>query len=402
VINLIRERGSFVSAAEEKLVFSRTTAFPESVEVDTLEIQRLGREQSNSSMLIGEAMILKFLRRLQIGVHPELEIGAFLTEQAQFENTPPLLGALERETASGEKTALALVHGFVRNQGDGWSYTLDYLSRFLDDYKLMPTELREAEQDHPHAHYLAVIRRLGLRTAQMHRALAHPGTGPAFAPEAVKPADLIRLRRAVRQQASQAFNVLRRARRKLPIDLHEAVDGLLSRRRPILEYADSLIPKRIDSLMTRCHGDYHLGQVMVVHEDFYILDFEGEPSRTLKERRTKTIPLRDVAGMLRSFNYAAWSALFDRTADEPELRDGLIPYIEDWENQVVEAFEDEYETAIEGCSSHPADPDVRTRLRDLFLLEKVFYEICYEAANRPDWLRIPLGGFDKLIAGKVE
>ncbi len=179
--------------------------------------------------------------------------------------------------------------------------------------------------------------------------------------------------------------------------MREDIDLVLKRRSQILERIKALVPAKVDALRTRFHGDYHLGQVVMIHDDVLILDFEGEPTRPLAQRRAKGSPLKDVAGMLRSFSYAAWASVFEHTAGAPEMMDKLLPLAMEWERRTAEAFWTHYEATLGDCRSVPADPGQLDSLLQLFLFEKLFYEICYELANRPDWLRIPLAGLKRLL-----
>ena len=377
--------------------FLATSAYPSGTDVDAQEVRRLGGEQSNTSVVVGEDMILKVFRRLQVGRHPELEIGRFLTEVAGFGNVPQLLGAIESEGTDGEVTALAVLQKFVRNLGDGWAQALDHVGRHLEDAKIIQPELVEEEERDPHALFLPTIGRLGERTAELHRAFALDTDDPAFAPEPTRASDLTNWSRQAVQQAREAFTQLRQTRSKIAPPLRADVDLVLKRRTEILERINTLAPARVDAVRTRLHGDFHLGQIVIVHDDVLILDFEGEPARSLDQRRTKGSPLKDVAGMLRSFSYAAWAAVFEHSADQPEMMEKLLPLAMEWERRTADTFWAQYEATIGDCRSFPSDPEKRDRLLQLFLFEKLFYEICYESANRPNWLRIPLAGLKRLL-----
>ena len=370
-------------------------ALPEQVEV-----KRSAVEQSNSTAMIGNRAVFKSYRKLAPGVQPEIEIGRFLIEEAGFANTPPLLGAIERIGADGESIALAAAFGFVRNQGDGWVYTIEYLHRTLDELRLRAaaehpeTAPSEAE---PHGFYLAQARVLGQRTAELHRALATPTDDPAFAAQPIGAADLKGWQRAVRRQAEAALKALKQALPKLDDADRARVKALLDHRDACFARIDALTGTPVAAAKTRVHGDYHLGQVLVAQNDFYILDFEGEPARPLEERRAKSSPLKDVAGMLRSFDYAAWAAVMTLTDVDPGSGEVVRSLAEAWRAATQHAFLGAYQETIAGCPSYPEDGAEAARLLDLFLLEKALYEICYEAANRPHWLRIPLKGVTGLL-----
>ncbi|MBP2302862.1 maltose alpha-D-glucosyltransferase [Azospirillum picis] len=357
------------------------------------EVRRLGVEQSNNSVLIDSQIVLKVLRRLVEGEHPEVEMGRFLTEVAGFANSPALLGSVEQVAADGTPTALAVAQAFVRNQGDGWASTVETLERELEDIRLGVSATTEgaAEAGEPFGMHLVMMTTLGQRTAELHRALAQTTGNPAFDPEPVTPEDLGRWAAAARAQAEAAFKALPGALDRVSADVRADAESLLSRRDEAMAKLDALAGMAVDAVKTRIHGDYHLGQVVRAQNDWYILDFEGEPSKTLEERRAKVSPLRDVAGMLRSFNYAAWAALF-RLQDATQSDSPALAAARDWERRSVDSFMEGYRTAIEGCPAWPSRLEAARGLLTLFLLEKAFYEIGYEAANRPTWIGIPVKG----------
>ena len=310
---------------------------------DDVEVRRVGVEQSNSSILIGDHVILKAYRKLAYGVQPELEIGHFLTEVAGFTNTPPLLGAIEHFEPDGRTTALAAAFGFVRNQGDGWQYTTEYLHRELERLRLTanaPDATVELEDDDPHGFYLTRARVLGQRTAEMHRAFAIATEDPAFAAEPITARDLQAWGKAVRKQAEAAFSALRHALRRLEQAPKAEAETLLQQRDACLERIKQLTERPVKASKTRLHGDYHLGQVLVAQNDFYVLDFEGEPARPLEERRAKSSPLKDVAGMLRSFDYAAWSAVLTQAEFDPNSMEVVLALAERWRQATEDAFLD--------------------------------------------------------------
>jgi maltose alpha-D-glucosyltransferase/alpha-amylase len=375
--------------------FVSTEAMPKTG-FEAPEIRRLTGEQSNSSVIIGDHAVLKVYRRLVPGEHPELEVARFLTETAHYANTPPLLGSAEQIDKDGTKHALAVLTGFVRNQGDGWSVTRSYLDRVFDEMRLVEAAEPVAPEDR-HANYLEQIRTLGRRTAELHRALAIDNPDPAFAPEPISATDLKAWGDAALRQADKAFAALDRARAATEGSLRESVDAVLARRNECVAAIRKLSGRRVRASKTRIHGDYHLGQVLVVANDFFIIDFEGEPARSLAERRAKSTPLKDVAGMLRSLEYAAWAALFRLLEHEADPFSKLLPFALAWWQAAQDAFLRSYIETMGDCPSWPSDRAEADRLLNLFILDKALYEIGYEAANRPSWLRIPVAGLRTVL-----
>jgi maltose alpha-D-glucosyltransferase/alpha-amylase len=383
---------------EGKIYFSGTTAFGELVgdnSISELSVRRAEVEQTNSSVILGERLILKAYRRLQKGVNPDLEIGRHLTEQARFENTPPLAGAIEYTGPDGETTTLGLLQGFVENQGDGWSYVLDYLDRYLDDRLLTSwsPEGKGDETEEPAAEdafFAGLVHVLGLRTGELHAAFAAPTDDEAFAPETASPEEVAGWADGVLAEARRTLDLLRRRRSSLPDEVVSDADRLLGLRRELTRSIKSVSKGNLGVVKTRHHGDYHLGQVLVVSNDFQIIDFEGEPARPLAERRKKHSPLRDVAGMLRSFDYAIRSALMDLGAERADQLERLEPWVRLWEERTRRAFLDGYREGASGAISYPEGEEQARALIELFTLEKALYEIRYELDNRPDWVGIPI------------
>jgi maltose alpha-D-glucosyltransferase/alpha-amylase len=358
-------------------------------------------EQSNSSVVVGERVILKGYRRVHDGPQPELEVARFL-DDVGYRNTPALYGSFEYVGATGARTALAIAQEFVESQGDGWAAALAYLERFFDRQKnmaLAPATSDGSAPEHDyHEIFMKRARTLGVRTAEVHRAFATSNSDPAFEPEPVTQADLDEWLAGARASAESALAALERDLDRVPKDLQDFARHLLDTREDA--YARLTLPAASEFgelVKTRYHGDYHLGQVLVVADDFMLIDFEGEPGRPLAERRKKSLPLRDVAGMIRSINYAAVAGLRGVTHDRAEDTSALEPLARDWERRSVEAFLLGYRESIAGCPSHPSDPAQAQRLLELFVLEKAFYEISYELANRPAWVRIPLEGIRSIL-----
>lgn len=357
-------------------------------EVEGLPQKMLGVEQSNTSLIVGNKVMLKMYRRTAFGSHPEVATTSFLTEEAKFKNTPAYLGVLELKFTDERTMALGILQSFVPNVGDGWSYTMEYLKSYF-------TEALSGNITPDHETYLQKARLLGQRTAEMHKAFAK-GTDDVFRPESVKADDLASWRDQAVEQADRTLAVAQANVENLTGELKERVEKLINDREKIVARINELLPVVADGKKTRFHGDYHLGQVVIDDEgDFYILDFEGEPLRPITQRQVKQSVLKDVAGMVRSFDYAAFGAVLMYVL--PENRTKAFDLAAQWQKQATQAFLDGYFDHMEDCDSLPADKEVTLKLLDLFVLEKALYEVIYEVANRPDWLAIPMNGLSRLI-----
>jgi maltose alpha-D-glucosyltransferase/alpha-amylase len=393
--------GKTLACAQGSVRFTPTAAFAELAGADpgALPVRPPAAQGSNTVVALGERLFLKGYRRLQPGVSPEVEIGRFLTEVARFPNTVPVAGAVEYLDRDGNPTALALLLGYVENQGDGWSFTLDYLERFLEQRRAAAAAPAPAAE--AHGGYLALIRTLGRRTAELHRALATRSGNPDFDPEPVAAQDLTAWGRRVAEEAAATLELLERRREGLPAAAQAQAGALLQGRGRLLARIQARVPARIEAVKIRHHGDYHLGQVLLAHNDFVIIDFEGEPGRPLPERRGKHSPLRDVAGMLRSFDYARHAALARLDAgtagDRPELESAG----RDWQAEAERAFLRAYAEAAGGSGLFASFDEMRGLL-ELFTAEKALYELRYELAHRPDWARIPLDGLLALAGAGAE
>ncbi|HKH19413.1 MAG TPA: maltose alpha-D-glucosyltransferase [Gammaproteobacteria bacterium] len=363
-----------------------TSAYAEIVGGSVAEdaVSTPGTESSNTTIIIGGKMFLKGYRRLQEGLNPELEIGRFLTERSRFAYSVPVAGGAEYQPNEGPSRTLAILQSHVANQGSGWSYTLDYLKRFLEDVTTGAIETFETAHDT----YLELMRILGQRTGELHVALAVQTGDPDFDPEPVTHADV---RAWVGQVLDEAQQTLARLGQSEHRDQPD-VQSLLAVREALIERIRGCEVNNLNAAKTRYQGDYHLGQVLLAHNDFVIIDFEGEPARTLKERRQKHSPLKDVAGMLRSFNYAAYAALFEATEEQPPDFAQLEPNAREWEQMAAMRFLAGYDQAARTARSYPSNPEHAQHLIELFTLEKALYEVRYELANRPKWLPIPVKG----------
>src|SRR5438874_3098803 len=394
------------AGASGELRFRRTSLFAETPLPERLVARRLDAEQSNSSVLYEDYALLKLYRRLQPGPHPEVEMSRFLVERAGFANTPKPLATLELTLpgAPAEETCAAgVLFGFVRNQGDGWTLALDYLTRYLDDAlnEAAPGATapgRTAERPDPDHFFLALARQLGLRLAQMHRALAErAGDDPAFAPEPITRQDLAEWRQTLEENAERMLARLERGQAGLPEAARSLADTLTGAGPQLFRAIRALVPDEIVATKTRYHGDLHLAQVIAVQNDFYFIDFEGEPGRPLAARRRKSSPLRDVAGMIRSFDYAATAAVRELGEARPAAVPRMDMLAEAWRQRAIDGFRAAYRKAMRGCPSYPASKLQAKALIDLFTLEKAVYEVSYELANRPAWAAIPLNGILRVV-----
>jgi maltose alpha-D-glucosyltransferase/alpha-amylase len=365
-------------------------------------------EQSNTSILYDARLIMKLFRRLQPGENPDTEIGRFLTETARFPRIAPFLGDIRLNREGSEPTTIAMLQGLVENEGDGWQWTLDELSRFYESCATSPTPpdigapptflsdtlVPDLAREHAGL-YLDAAALLGRRTAEMHLALATPTDNPAFSAEPFSPADLSADAARIESQITRSLEVLKHSMARLSDDTTVDIAArILSHRLDLFSRASALNTKVLTATSPgrriRIHGDYHLGQILRSHGDFVILDFEGEPARALAERRTKQSPLKDVAGMLRSFSYAAYSGLNAHTSRHP---DGTLePWARLWQNAVSTEFLRTYRVTIAANPHLIPQPPQAQLLLNAYLLEKALYELLYELNNRPTWVRIPLAG----------
>jgi maltose alpha-D-glucosyltransferase/alpha-amylase len=357
-------------------------------------------EQSNTSVVFGDRLILKLFRCLEAGANPEIEIGQALTD-AVFRHTPALGGWLSL-SGRREPQALGVVQEYVANEGDAWALTLDAVSDFYERAAATDSETEANPEMVPDmtGDYLHFARLLGTRTAELHRVLAGRDE-PAFAAEPFSALYQRSTFQNLRNQASGTIALLRRRLGDLPDGARSAAEQVIAASDDILRRTRELTQGRIGAVRIRTHGDYHLGQVLWTGKDVVIIDFEGEPGRPLSERRHRRSALADVAGMLRSFHYAAFGTLLNPRlggAVRPEDIARLEPWASAWYATVSAAFVDAY---LEGAAGQPFVPRARAEqaaLLDLAMLQKVLYELTYELNNRPDWVSIPLRGLLALLS----
>jgi maltose alpha-D-glucosyltransferase/alpha-amylase len=368
-------------------------------------------EQSNSSIHFGDRLIMKLFRRQEAGQNPDCEIGRYFTEHTQFDRIPPFAGSIEYMQGESEPATLAMLQGLVVNEGDGWRWTLEELERFYENCSRTPREpaplaqksfieLADEEEDEQARTHLGICidaaATLGRRTAEMHAALALGKGNVDFAPEPLDRHSLQLLANHMEEHALEVFARLKQSIPRFSDDSTEAAALLLSRRSRALAHFHRLKDLKINAQRIRVHGDYHLGQVLCVKNDFVILDFEGEPTRPLAERRAKQCALKDVAGMLRSFSYAAQVGLANYTARRPESLESLAGWSRFWEQSVATSLLRAYRLEAARASFLPDDQPGFRALLAAYLLDKAFYELNYELENRPTWVRIPLAGIAAL------
>ncbi len=388
---------------------------------DPLPVRSVKVEQSNSSVVYGDRLMLKLFRRLEEGLNPEVELGAFLTDSAGFPHVAPLAGSIEYRDRSNASFTVAVLQGYVRSQSDAWSYTLDAVHRFFERVLTrsgpLPPEVLELPRkgmvylagEEPPAlarevcnAYLASADLLGQRTAELHLALASAADNPEFAPEPFSELYQRSLYQAMRGLARRTFRLLRSKHKELSEEVRDDLKELLVVEQEIMDRFRTVVGRKITGARIRCHGDYHLGQVLFTGKDFVVIDFEGEPARRISERRLKRSPLRDVAGMIRSFDYASQSVLFNQLCGmvPKEQVPALHRWGRFWSLWIGVRFFRKYLEIAKGATFLPqASSEIQTLL-DVFLLEKAVYELGYELNHRPTWLRVPLHGILRILEAR--
>jgi maltose alpha-D-glucosyltransferase/alpha-amylase len=369
-----------------KLRFSSNALFAELAGAIDEDVRTPALEQSNTAVFFGNRLFLKAYRRLRDGVNPELEMGRFLTDTSPFTGIAPVVGAIEFvPDGGGEPVTLAIMQRFVENQGDLWTVTLEHLARLLTG----PQQGPQADAENAAAGFhLGRMALLGRRVAELHRALAKATGDPLFDPEPVTAEDIAEWKRRALEELEAALAAL---------DPGSSAHERLAHVMPALrQRLSALLVRPISLAKSRFHGDLHLGQVLVARDDFVIVDFEGEPARSLERRREKSCVLRDVAGMLRSFSYAAHAALTRREPGGPGT-EASARALGDWEHDAARHFAEGYAKAAEGLATVPVEARAFGEPLELFLIEKAAYELRYEIAHRPEWVEIPLRGLLQMV-----
>jgi maltose alpha-D-glucosyltransferase/alpha-amylase len=376
-------------------------------------------EQSNSSVVYDKRLVLKLFRRLEKGLNPDLEIGSFLTGKTSFRNVPPLAGYLEYLSETGASASLGILQGYVANQGDAWQFTLQALAEY---YGKVPQWVSLGASEISHAQLLALCAQalpeeatqrigpyldsaalLGRRTAELHLALASAPEDPDFAPQPFSESDRQAFANSAVQLLTANFDLLRRLKDQMPNHARQEAESVLKLEEAARRRLQLLAGLKSSAMVTRIHGDYHLGQVLFTGSDFVIIDFEGEPARHLEQRRKKRSPLQDVAGMLRSFHYAAYAPLLHANSKRPpqEELQALGNWAQYWHKWVSATFLKTYLEVSGDSIFIPKGREELALLLDLYLLDKAVYELGYELNNRPSWVRIPLDGISQLLEGFI-
>jgi len=406
VLRKLRERAS-VPTVQQSVIHFRPTERLDALDTgETPEVRWLAAEQSNSSLVIAETIVLKLVRRLMPGVHPEAEMSRHLTKLG-YANTAPLFGEVVRVDPEGVPHTLAMLQGYIDNQGNAWDWALDYLRRTIDELALSAGDDEATDQVHEEEAvqgYCTAIGAIGKRLGELHVALAMPTDDEAFAPVQATHADVRGWIADTKTMLAEALDILARRTAKEPHaldhDAHELALGLLARRDALLAAVEHRVPRDAMAWRIRIHGDFHLGQVLIAQGDAFLIDFEGEPARPLAYRRAKACPLRDVAGLLRSLSYAAAAAQSTTESAPQQTADRKRTLFERFRGYAAEAFLSHYRAAVANAPHALVSASHEQELLDLFLIEKAAYEIRYEAANRPSWLGLPVRGL-AAIAGRV-
>ncbi|PYJ21439.1 MAG: alpha-amylase, partial [Verrucomicrobia bacterium] len=360
-------------------------------------------EQSNSSILFDNKFFLKLYRKVEDGLNPDVEINRFLTEQTDFPNVPPFVGAIEYRRPKAERAVVCLLQRAAANEGDVWTRTVDAVGRYYERVLERKADLQN-ESAPPGAVldeliggvYPEKVKLFGQRTGELHLALASCPDDLAFRPEPFNAMAQRSVYQTMRTSLRRTFTLLGRKLPDLSRAFRDEAKEVLAAEQEILAREKRLLDRRTNAAKIRIHGDYHLGQLLYTGKDFVILDFEGEPARALSERKLKRSALRDVAGMMRSFQYAAYSALW-----QPAMRKEDVPFLERWADlwyrQMSIVFLQSYLKTTTGAIFIPKNSEDLQIMLEAYLLDKAVYEIGYELNNRPSWVVIPIRGIKHIL-----
>jgi maltose alpha-D-glucosyltransferase/alpha-amylase len=371
----------------------------------------LKADQSNTSIIYNAAYFFKFYRKIEKEINPDLEIVRFLSEKTDFKNSPSYAGSVEFHTSDGKFIIFGLLQEMVDNQGEAWSMTIDSLGRYFDRIiakvgkdehppplsrkpAIFLDEVPQKMQELIGPIFYQRVVKLGQRTAEMHLALASDKKDPDFAPEKFDRNYQRSLFSSFRKLVKERLKLLKQKVSALPERIKPLAEEILGREQEIIACFNRIHEKKIEGLKTRVHGDYHLGQVLFTGKDFIIIDYEGEPGLSFSERRLKKNPFKDVAGMIRSYHYAAYGKIFLNENYKEKYQQLLEPWAEQWFQYVKKFYLAAYLQKM-GMDQDISE-DNRTLL-EVYMLEKAVYELGYELNSRPDWVIIPLRGIKLLI-----
>ncbi|MFM2285314.1 MAG: hypothetical protein RLZZ543_811 [Bacteroidota bacterium] len=383
-----------------------------------LESKVLNADQSNSAIIFNNAYFLKLFRKVEYMINPDWEIVNFLTNQDQFHQLPAYAGSIELQHPEKPTMLLVILQQLVPNQGDAWKMTLNHLSDFYtkviqSEYHLRPLPIKphvlsiswektpEALRDLIGEEVYHKARLLGKRTAEFHLALMAGNDDPSFAPEEVDAEFQQKLYKELMQLVESKFELLERNIHRVPLSMRGDAGLMLNDKEKVKHFFSSVLKKPLQGKRIRIHGDYHLGQVLVSNDDYFLLDFEGEPDKPHNERRDKYPSLKDVAGMMRSYRYAAYASLFQHFEYDQELQDKLMAVADLWYHFVSRYFLGAYLETTKGTGLIPSEEKVNDLLQ-IYSFQKAIYELGYEINNRPDWALIPLQSLTKFVKHYID
>jgi maltose alpha-D-glucosyltransferase/alpha-amylase len=376
-----------------RLEFKATSRFAEYTIKEPERIRAI--EQSNSTALVDNQYVVKIYRRLESGINPEIEIGSYLTETARFANTPALLGSVELIEGDG-RSALGVLHAYVENQGDGWAVTTGYLDRYIDEQRLVSAgeAPRETQQQAPYLHFMAQI---GRRLAELHVALAIAKPGD-LAPEPIGSAHIKHWASDLKARAEHVFELLADSRDGLREADRQLVDQLAAVRATLPDHLNALLPSGIGGLNIRHHGDFRLGQTLIVKDDIFIIDFDGDPRLPLADKRRKLPAARDVAGLIRSIDLSVNAALNRALSGGTDEQERLTAALGEWRERAAATFLSAYRETMTDRRLWPDNPHSSEGLLRFFLLDQAFDEVEYELSHRPEGLHVPLTGLLRILS----
>lgn len=393
------QRSLIVEENGLRLEYLPTSKFPDKQIKESEQIRLIETDRCNSMAVIDNEFFVKIHRELEVGPHPESEIGRFLTEVADYPNTPQLFGSLEL-VQDGERRGIGMVHAFIENQGDGWTVSAAYLDRFVDEQRLAFANA-EARESHEKPPYLRYVTQAGRRMGELHAALASRPDLTEFAPAPTRADDIAHWIERIRAQAGRVFATLSERRDSFRDADRALIDQVLAKRTALQGLFSTSLPDQVDGLNIRLHGDLHLGQLLIVKDDIFIVDFDGGEEQPLTERRRKAPPARDVAGLLHSIDCSVRSALERGLNNAPDDHGRLAAALLTWRDDTIAAFLAGYREIKDTQRLWPSDPHTTDAMLNFFMLEKAVSGIEYEISHRPEWLRLALSGLLRLLTVPV-